>query len=247
MYSWKTIRTLAAVLLLIPIVHLAYLVSRETLATLNASPEAWAKEVDAYTRRDRSNHLPDNPVVIVGGRRVILWQDLDDLLAPMPVLKRGLGDATTNDITYYYESLIGYHRPHTVVLLPGESEFHIRDSKSAEEMVEAIRELVELDLSHGITRHFYVFNPLKTPLHPSNNSKIDQIGRELRAWATARDDVDILDANALLSGRNGSAKPGYFRSDGVNLNEHGYVRLSMMLRAQMEKDNPEVYGLAEAS
>ena len=247
MYSWKTIRTVAAVLLLIPMVHLAYLVSREALSTLNASPEAWADEVDAFTRSDRLNHLPDNPVVIVGGRRVTLWKGLEDLLAPMTVLNRGLGNATTNDISHYYQRIIGYYQPQTVVLLPGESEFHIRESKSTEEMVRAIRQLVELDLSHGITKHFYVFSPLKTPLYQSNDRKIDETSRMLKDWAATIDEVDILDANVLLSKRNGRANPSYYRSDGVNLNEHGYVRISMMLRAQMEKDNPDVYGGTGAS
>jgi hypothetical protein len=244
MYSWKTIRTVGAVLLLIPLVHLAILVSKETASSLNGSPEAWASEVTKYAKIDQSSPLPSDPIVIVGGRRVSLWEDLEDLLAPMPVLNRGLGDAITDDITYYYQNLIGFYRPHTVVLLPGESEFHIRDNKSAGELVAAIRKLVKLDISHGITRRFYVFSPLKTPLYHSNNTKIDETTQALQSWAASLDSVEILDANTLLADRKGRAKPGYFRNDGVNLNERGYVRLSMMLRSQLERDNPAIYGLA---
>ena len=244
MYSWKTIRTVGAVLLLIPLVHLAILVSKETSRSLNGSPEAWASEVTKYAKMDQSNPMPSDPIVIVGGRRVSLWRDLEDLLAPMPVLQRGLGDATTDDITYYYQNLIGFYRPHTVVLLPGESEFHIRDNKSAAELVAAIQKLVELDISHGITRRFYIFCPLKTPLYHSNNAKIEEITRTLKSWAATLETVEILDANTLLADRKGKAKPGYFRNDGVNLNENGYVRLSMMLRSQLERDNPALYGLA---
>jgi hypothetical protein len=247
MYSWKTIRTVAALLLLIPIVHLAYLVSRETLLTLNNSPETWASEVEAYARIDQKEQHPVDPMVIVGGRRVALWDDLDDLLAPMPVLRRNLGDATTNDIIYYYKTLIGFYQPHSVVLFPGESEFHIRDNKTAQQLVDAIRELVELDLSHGVTQHFYVFSPLKTPLHRANNAKIEETSRLLKNWAGGLDKVEILDANVLLSDKNGLAKPGYFRNDGVNLNEHGYVRVSMMLRSRAEHDCPEFFGLSGKS
>lgn len=245
MHSWKTIRTLAAILLLIPIVHLAILVSRETYSVLDPSPEAWAGEVESFVKADRLTPLSTNPIVIVGGRRVTLWKDLDDLLAPMPVLNRGVGDATVNDITHYYQDLIGFYHAHSVVLLPGESEFHIRDNKSAEELVAAICELVDLDLSYSITQNFYIVTPLKTPLYPENNNKIDKISLELKTWATGDKRVKVLDANLLLSDRNGRAKPSYFRTDGVNLNEHGYVRLSLMLRAQLERDNPSIYGLAE--
>ena len=144
MYSWNTIRTVCAVLLLIPIVHLVYLVSRDTLAVLDPSPQAWADEVAAYEQADQSASLPRAPVVVVGERGVKLWRGLQDALAPRPVLLRGLGGATVNDITHYHSELISFYRPSAVVVLPGTSEFHIRDNKSAEELVEAIRELAEL-------------------------------------------------------------------------------------------------------
>ena len=53
MISWKTLRTFCLVLLLIPVIHLVYLVSRDTVATLDSSPDAWAAEIDAYARKDR--------------------------------------------------------------------------------------------------------------------------------------------------------------------------------------------------
>ncbi len=58
MYSWSTIRTICAILLLIPLIHLAYLMSGEMLATLEVSPQAWAAEVEAYAQADQSTKLP---------------------------------------------------------------------------------------------------------------------------------------------------------------------------------------------
>jgi hypothetical protein len=236
MYSWKTIRIASMILLLLPIVHLAYLMSRDTMETLDASPDAWAREINAYATVDALNHLPTDPIVVVGGHRVRLWHGLEDLLAPRPVLMRGLGDAIVEDITYNYSRLVGYYQPDTVVLLPGNSEFHIRDNKSPEGLATAIAELVELDGSYEITRHFYIFSPIKTPLYPQDNATIDQTTRLLKAWASTDKRVTILDANALLTRADGSAKPDFYRSDGVNLNEHGYLRLSLLLSTQIEAD-----------
>jgi len=86
MYSWNTVRTICAVLLLIPIIHLAYLMSGEMLATLDGSPQAWAAEVEAYTEAAQSTQLPLEPVLVVGGRQVKLWRGLDNLLRPRAVL-----------------------------------------------------------------------------------------------------------------------------------------------------------------
>ena len=238
MYSWKTIRTVCAVLLIIPIVHLVFLMSREMQAAMDPSPEVWADEVAAYALSDQAMKLPDDPIVVIGGRRVKLWPGLEDLLSPRPVLLRGLGDATVNDITHYHSQLIGYYHPLAVVLLPSSTEFHIRDNKSADELVRSIRKLVELDASYGVTRKFYVFTPLKTPGYPSEDDRIEETTALLKRWADSEEGVTILDANALLSQRNGRPNPDYFRIDGVNLNEDGYLRLSLLLKNQLAQDAP---------
>jgi hypothetical protein len=235
-FSWKTLRTLCLVLLLVPVVHLVYLVSRDTIATLDSSPEAWASEIDAYARQDRASQLPDKPIVVVGGRRVKLWNGLEDVLAPQPVLMRGLGDATVDDLIHNYERLIGFYRPHSIVLLPSNSEFHLRANKDGEALARSIQELVELDFKHQSTRRFYVISPLKTPLYRSDDSTVDEAMEQLVAWASDTARIQILDANALLRDADGEPNPAYFRADGVNLNEHGYLRLSVLLKSATETD-----------
>jgi hypothetical protein len=234
MFTWRTIRATCIVLLLAPVAHLVYLVSADVMATLDPSPTAWAAEVEAYGREDRASQLPDHPIVVVGGMRVKLWQDLPDLLAPKAVLMRGLGDATIDDILYYHKQLIGYYQPQSVIFLPGISEFHIRDGKSAEELVAGIQKLVALDDSHEINRQYYVVTPLKTPLYPGDDAIIDQVAAQLDAWATRKPQVTVLDANHLLLGQDGRPQPAYYRADGVNLNEHGYLRLSTLVQNEVE-------------
>ena len=237
MYSWKTIRIICGVLLALPLIHLAVLVSRETLAQLNASPEVWTAEVEAYARSDREHSLPERPIVGIGGRREKLWAGLDGLLAPAPVLMRGLGDATVDDLIYHYPRLVGFYRPSAVVYLPSHSEFHIRDSKLAEDLVAEIKHLAELGESLQRAGPFLIFTPVKTPLFPSDNSKIDDVSTALTRWAAARSQVVILDSNAVLTTPDGSADPRFFRNDGINLNETGYTRLSLLLRDQLESQS----------
>lgn len=234
MISWKVLRTICTVLLLVPIVHLAFLLSRETREALDHSPEAWAREVNQYREADSRSALPENPVVVVGGRRVKLWSDLPDLLAPRPVLMRGIGGAVVEDITSNYNPLIGFYRPGTVVLMPDNSEFHVRDNKSATELLAAIRDLAALDADHGKTQRFYVFTPVKTLLNPGDYPVINEATHLLRDWAAGEDRVELLDINPLLAGPDGLPRRTYFRGDGINLNEHGYLRLSLLLLSALE-------------
>ena len=235
MFSWSTIRTFCLVLLLIPVAHLVYLVSSDMVAAMDPSTGVWDDEIEAYGREDRASPLPENPIVVVGGMRVKLWEDLDQLLAPRPVLMRGIGGAIIEDIIHNHEHLIGYYRPETVILLPDNSEFHIRDSKSARDLVSAIQELVKLDEAHHITRHFYIISPLKTLLYPGDNTVIDEATNMLIEWAEQDSKVTILDANRLLQGEDLKPRASYYRADGVHLNEHGYLRLSTLVQNHVEQ------------
>lgn len=235
MLSWRTIRAICLVLLLLPVVHVAYLISGDMVAALDPSPRAWQDEIDAYRRADLAGKLPRDPIVVVGGLRVRLWQGLEDLLAPRPVLMRGLGDAIIDDIIFNHAQLIAYYRPAAVVVLPGNSEFHIRDSKSAEELVAAMKKLVTVETAEGTRARFYLITPIKTPLHSSDYAKIDQVRDSLETWAGKNPDVTVLDANRMLQTADGKPNPGFFRGDGVNLNEHGYLRLSTLVLNHVEK------------
>lgn len=236
MISWNLTRTVSAILLLLPIAHLAYLMSRDAREALDSSPQAWAREINHYARLDAHTPLPEKPIVVVGGRRVKLWPDLPYLLAPRPVLMRGIGDAIVEDITFNYSELIGYYRPDIVLLFPGNSEFHVRDNKSAEELVAAIRELAETDASYGITRRFLIVAPVKTLLRPQDHPTIDRATELLEAWAQSDQRIGLLDPNPLLTDLDGNPRDFYFRGDGVNLNEHGYLRLSTLLLAELEAE-----------
>jgi len=46
--------------------------------------------------------------------------------------------------------------------------------------------------------------------------------------------VIVLDSSDVLATRDGNADPRFFRNDGVNLNQAGYLRLSLLLRDQLE-------------
>lgn len=235
MISWRVLRGICALLLVIPIIHVTYLIAQDTASSMNGSPSDWAKEIEAYEAKDSLAKLPNKPIVVVGGRRVTLWTGLEDVLA-QPVLMRGIGQATVDDILYHYKRLVGFYRPDTLIFIPGNNEFHVRAQKSAKELVAGIKELVALDKKHLTTRRVYIIAPLKIPMYSEDFSKIEETTTLLQDWAETKPRVVILDANSLISDADGQPRARYYRPDGVSLNEHGYLRLSVMLQTAIEED-----------
>ncbi len=235
MYSWTTIRNFFLALLLIPVGHFAWLASQDALRITQNTPAAWEDELQAYARADQRATLPNLPVLVVGGRQVTLWQGLPELLAPRPVLMRGLGSAIVEDIKYHYDRLIGFYRPSTVVLLPGSSEFHLRDHKNAALLKEAIEALEAKDARLREKGRFIVFVPIKSPYFPEDFATIDEAAALLRSWAWERPRVTVLDPNPLLQDLAGKPSGRYFRPNGILLNSAGYTRLGLMLKNTLER------------
>lgn len=234
MLSWPLIRNTCLALLLLPVVHFAWVVGSEHAQRQTPGPEVWQAEVDAYTREAQPRSLPADPVVVAGGRQVKLWSSLDRLLAPRPVLMRGLGDATLDDILYHYGDLIGYYRPQSLILLLGNSEFQHRDDKEPAELLQAVQQFVATDREHRPYGQLYLIGPIKTPFYPEDHRRIAQANSILAAWAAGEPRVTHIDPAPVLEDSSGNPDGSYFRPGGQYLNPQGYLRLGVLLRAALE-------------
>ncbi|MFT7288528.1 MAG: lysophospholipase L1-like esterase [Halieaceae bacterium] len=236
MYEWRTLRSLAMLLLCLPLLHLAFIISTDLNNYLDPSPEVWAKHMAALVQADMRIELPERPILVVGGQRVGLWQDLPAMLLPRKTLLRSLGDATIEDLSYYFDRLVGHYRPDIIVLFPGYADLHLRDDKTAADFAVALEEFLAHDAVYKATSWRYVLTPLAMPLHPDDDVRIVAMANSARELAARVGKVTVIDANPALAGLNGRPNPAYFRSDGVNLNAAGYTRVSLLLQAKLRED-----------
>lgn len=234
MFEWRSLRTLAVLLIAIPVVHLVYNVSIGARQYMDPTPDAWASQLREIIRADEKLSLPEKPILIVGGQRVRLWRDLAEALAPQPTLLRPLGDATIEDLTYHYDRLIGHYRPDTLVIFPGYADLHLRDSKTPEAFERAVLELLAVDAGYGKTRMRILLTPLLMPLHPEDAQRIRAMATIAQGLAQKVPKLLVLDPNSLLVRADGRPNPDYYMSDGINLNNQGYARITLLLEQAID-------------
>ena len=236
MYDWKTLSRLGLVLLCLPLLHMAYLAWNAYADLSNPSPEVWEPQLQAIIDRDQRLRLPAAPVVVTGGHSARLWKDLPAAISERPTLIRPLGGATLEDLTYHYDRLIGYYRPSVLIVLPSYADLHLRDSKSAAQLAEALSALLSRNTALAVTSRRYVVMPAKTLLHPQDSARIDEMAAAARSVARGLPFTVVIDPNPQLAGEDGAPNPAYFRSDGINLNPEGYAVLSALVRKQLISD-----------
>ncbi|MFT4768054.1 MAG: hypothetical protein ACI8RN_001184 [Glaciecola sp.] len=234
MYQWKTLRILAGLLLCLPLIHFALIVSRDISTYLDPSPEVWDSEIAALIAADLDDAIPQQPIVVIGGHRVRLWKDLPASLLPRATLLRPLGDATLEDLTFHYDRLAAFYRPDVLVVFPGYADLYLRDQKTPEDFTASLRTLLNRDEEYGSSSWRYVIAPVQMPLHPDDHERISQIDKSIDQLAAELPDLTIIDPNPILSGLDGSPNPEYYRGDGINLSPSGYGRISLLLATQIK-------------
>jgi lysophospholipase L1-like esterase len=235
MVSPATTRRAAVFLLLLPLVHLAWLIGADLRRYLEPSPRTWDGALQSIVDADMRTKLPAQPVLIIGGQRVRLWHDLPRRFAPGVTLRRALGDATLEDLTFHYDRLVAYYRPAVLVIFPGYADLHLRDDKTPREFLRAVKALLDRDRDYARSRRRILLTPLLTPLHPGDASRIGAMSALAQRLAAERDDLLVIDANPALRRADGSPDPAYFRIDGVNLNAAGYAIITDLLRASLDR------------
>lgn len=234
MFEWSTLRSLAVVLLAIPVIHLTFILTSGVSRYLDPSPEAWRSELEQIVESDTRLSLPDSPILVVGGQRVRLWRDLAETLAPKQTLLRPLGDATIEDLTYHYDRLIGHYRPDTLIVVTSYADLHVRDSKSPDDFEEALRTLLEMDTSYGSTRVRILLTPVLMPLHANDGPRVRAMAGVARRLQREISNLVVLDPNSLLLNADGRPNPDYYLSDGINLNSEGYARITLLLEQALD-------------
>mgnify|MGYP006289592615 FL=1 len=225
----------AVILLLLPLVHLAWLIGADLQRYLEPSPRTWEGALQSIVDVDMRTTLPAHPVLIVGGQRVRLWDELPPRFAPGVTLRRALGDATLEDLTFYYDRLVAYYQPAVLVVFPGYADLHLRDDKTPAEFRRAVEALLDRDRDYAHGRRRVLLTPLLTPLHPGDASRIAAMSTLARGLAAERDDLQVIDANPALQRADGSPDPAYFRIDGVNLNAAGYAIITDLLESCLDR------------
>jgi hypothetical protein len=237
MYEWRTLRMAAAVLISLPLIHLAYLLANDLADYLDPRPEVWQRHMSELVKQDQESALPENPTLVIGGQRVRLWKDLPARLLPRPVLMRPLGDASLEDLTHYYDRLVAFYQPSVLIVFPGYADMHLRTEKTPAEFEYSLRTLLDMDRSYKGSTRRYLIAPLQMPLHPGDRERIDSMVARAQRLAQEFDDFTVIDPNPILCGPDGRPNPAYYRGDGINLSDEGYARISLLLEMELRPDS----------
>jgi hypothetical protein len=116
----------------------------------------------------------------------------------------------------------------------------MRDDKSPDDFMRMLKGLSNYVIHLDGEPQFYVVTLNKWPRFPGVWGTVDTVNQLLETWADQQARVTLIDTRPLFEQGGGLPVRPMFRSDGINLNRMGYLRMSQLLRQQINRDYPRL-------
>ena len=188
--------------------------------------EAFDSVIESYRRFDRRNTLPDNPFLFVGSSSIVYWE-IARAFPSLPVINRGFGGASMNDILHHYDDVIKPHNPRALVIY---CDIDIEMGAEPESVIDLYKTLIMKVEQDFPSAHIILVDHI-LGRHIWRNKKA--ANEMLKTLSQKRDNRHFVNVGDSLLRDDGRVNSDLF-SDGMHLNESGYKQWNPLIKLTLD-------------
>lgn len=202
-------------------------------ATPRPNPQRFAGEIAAFSKQ-----VPEKGgIVFTGSSSIRLWTHLKEDFPGLPVVNRGFGGCVSNDLSVYFDTIVGRHEPKLIVTYCGSND--IEEKLSVAESFDDYTAFLNLTHQRCPAARVILTSVKIAPRRASQIPRVNELNQRLSDWCKDKDWLRFLDCTSYLADPKDQPIPSYFREDRLHLNDSGYAKwkeiLEPVVRSEWEK------------
>lgn len=192
----------------------------------------FAKEIDAFEAYDHKNAPPRDPILFVGSSTIRLWESAD-AFPDLPVINRGFGGSTIDDVTYYADRIVFNYKPRVIVFYSGDND--IASGRSPDRVFSDFRRFAD-SLHSRLPETKLIYLSIKpSPARWKMWDKAQNTNAQVKKFADSNKWISYVDTAPSLFNTKGEPTPELFREDGLHMNADGYERWKVLLTPRLKE------------
>ena len=236
----KTLTTLALIVLYCTFSPGAFL-RAQTPATTTAAPvqtiapngPPFWNEIAEFKRRDSIQRPPANAILFVGSSSFRKWTGVQNDFPGYPIINRGFGGSTLDDVIRYAGEIIYPYRPKEVVIYCGDND--LAAGKSAKKVYKRFVKLYDM-IRKRLGNIDIVFVSIKpSPSREKLMPAMEQANDLIRNFMAERSHASFVDVYHLMLNSQGHPIDNLFVADKLQMNERGYKIWQQALLPYLDK------------
>lgn len=194
----------------------------------NAQP--FKNEIDAFKKADSLAMPANGSILFVGSSSFNYWKDIKNYFPEYPILNRGFGGSTLNDLIFYAnETILKYH-PKQIYIYCGENDIADKDKASPEITLDRFKTLFTIIRTKLPSNIPIVFVSIKPSISRwSLEDKFVAANKLIKTFLAKQPNTQYLDTHSAMLDTNGMVLQDIFIKDNLHMNAKGYVIWQKMI------------------
>ncbi len=199
-----------------------------------ASAPRFENEIAAFEAYDHKNAPPRDPILFVGSSTIRLWQTAD-AFPNLPVINRGFGGSTTDDVNHFADSIVFKYKPRVIVFYCGDND--LAAGRTPDRTVNDFQTFLASAHDHlpNTPVIYLAIKPsiARWKLWP----QMQEVNGRVKEITQQNKQLTYIDTAPPLLGPDGKPQSNLFRDDGLHMNDKGYAAWNKLLNSQLSADN----------
>lgn len=186
-------------------------------------------EISVFKHQDSIAPPAKGGILFIGSSSIRKWTDLEQRFAGEPVIRRGVGGCTLEQLVNYYTPYILFpYQPRKVFIYAGEND--IAAGKSGRFVFEEFEKLWVMVHQQLPAVDIYFLSIKLSPSRAKSFDEVIKANELIKAYLAGKPKSTFIDVGTTILKRN-SALPdsALFQEDMLHLNSKGYDRWQQVL------------------
>jgi lysophospholipase L1-like esterase len=183
----------------------------------------FASDIQTFEKAD-SVHFPGrNEILFVGSSSFTKWTDVQDYFPGYPIINRGFGGSSLEDVIRYADRIIFPYKPRQVVIYCGENDLAYADTVTALTVYHRFQTLFAM-IRKKMPGEDIVFLAIKpSPSRASQRPRQNQANLKIKTFLSKQSNAHFVDVVHPMLGSDGKPLASIFVSDSLHMNAKGYA------------------------
>ncbi len=195
-----------------------------------ASAPRFENEITAFEAYDHKNAPPRDPILFVGSSTIRMWQTAD-AFPDLPVINRGFGGSTTDDVNHFADRIVFKYKPRLIVFYAGDND--IAAGGTPDRVFSDFQTFLTSVHDH-IPNTPVIYLSIKPSIARSKFwPQMQEVNGRVKALTQQNKELTYIDTAPSLLGADGKPQRDLFRDDGLHMNDKGYARWNEILAPKL--------------
>lgn len=185
-------------------------------------PPFW-EDIQRFRQQDSLHAPPAHAILFVGSSSFTKWTDVQNYFPGYPIINRGFGGSTLQDVIRYADDVIFKYHPRQIVIYCGENDFANNDSLYPAQVAERFFHLFRLIRSQYKKTPVAYISMKPSPSRRQLMKKFDVANVMIREYLRKRKNTAYIDVYHSMLDQSGAPLNDIFTDDNLHMNAKGYA------------------------